>query len=164
MFLVILSSRDRNVYSGLKHLFDVKLDIATVCARAEMIKKEQGQMQFFANLALKINVKMGGLNHRLDDQSIMALRQRPTMLVGMDVTHPGFGTVKGTPSIAAVVGNVDGNFGQFPASLRIQESRKEVHVFCRVLDPVLFVLTRVTDDHPPCRHVGRTPYCIQKSK
>lgn len=136
MFLVILSSRDRSVYSGLKHLFDVKLDIATVCARAEMIKKEQGQMQFFANLALKINVKMGGLNHRLDEQSTMALRQRPTMLVGMDVTHPGFGTVQGTPSIAAVVGNVDSSFGQFPASLRIQEPRKEVRVFNCVSEPV----------------------------
>ncbi len=48
------------------------------------------------------------------------------MLVGIDVTHPGAGAVKGTPSIAAVVGSVDENFAQFPASMRMQESRKEV--------------------------------------
>lgn len=48
------------------------------------------------------------------------------MLVGMDVTHPGPGSVKGTPSIAAVAASCDGDFIQFPASLRMQESKKEV--------------------------------------
>lgn len=57
----------------------------------------------------------------------MWLREKPTMLVGIDVTHPGLGAVKGTPSIAAVVGNVDDNFAQFPASMRMQKPRKEVN-------------------------------------
>ena len=48
------------------------------------------------------------------------------MLVGMDVTHPGPGAVKGTPSIAAVTASYDNEFTQFPASLRMQESKKEV--------------------------------------
>jgi len=34
--------------------------------------------------------------------------------------------LKGTPSIAAVVGSVDGKFAHYPASLRLQESRKEM--------------------------------------
>ncbi|KAH9916915.1 ribonuclease H-like domain-containing protein [Fomitopsis serialis] len=104
MVLVILSNGDKHVYSGIKHLCDVYLDVPT-------IRKEKGQVQYYANVALKVNMKMGG---------------SPTMLVGMDVTHPGFGTVKGTPSIAAVVGSVDKQYGQFPATLRIQESKKEM--------------------------------------
>ena len=48
------------------------------------------------------------------------------MLVGIDVTHPGIGSKGGTPSIAAVVASVDDSFVQFPASIRIQESKKEV--------------------------------------
>ena len=48
------------------------------------------------------------------------------MLVGIDVTHPGPATVKGTPSIAAVVASIDDAYGQFPCSLEIQESKKEV--------------------------------------
>jgi hypothetical protein len=48
------------------------------------------------------------------------------MLVGMDVTHPGPGAVKGTPSIAAVVGSTDDKYAQFPASLRLQKSKEEV--------------------------------------
>lgn len=50
------------------------------------------------------------------------------MLVGIDVTHAGPGSRAGTPSIAAVVANIDDSFVQFPASLRIQKhfENKEV--------------------------------------
>jgi len=48
------------------------------------------------------------------------------MLVGMDVTHPGPGSTKGTPSIAAVVASIDSNYAQYPASMEIQESKKEM--------------------------------------
>lgn len=54
------------------------------------------------------------------------LTKKKTMMVGIDVTHPGPGSRDGTPSIAAVVANIDDNFVQFPASLRIQRSKKEV--------------------------------------
>lgn len=48
------------------------------------------------------------------------------MMIGIDVTHPGPGSVKGTPSIAAVVASCDDDFAQFPCSLEIQESKKEM--------------------------------------
>ncbi|TCD61374.1 hypothetical protein EIP91_008543 [Steccherinum ochraceum] len=129
MVLVILANNDKHVYSGLKHLCDVYLDLPSVCVQVSKIRKEKGQPQYFANVALKVNMKMGGVNHTLDSQrsaSLTFLKQQPTMLVGMDVTHPGFGTVTGTPSIAAVVASVDRDFAQFPASMRIQESKKEM--------------------------------------
>ncbi|GBE83588.1 hypothetical protein SCP_0506430 [Sparassis crispa] len=128
LILVVLSNGDRSVYAGLKHLCDVYLGVATVCVHAAKIRKDRGQPQYFANVALKVNMKMGGVNHALDQRNsnMVWLRQAPTMLVGMDVTHPGFGTVKGTPSIAAVVASTENNFGQFPASMRIQESKKEM--------------------------------------
>ena len=51
------------------------------------------------------------------------------MLVGIDVTHPGPGSVKGTPSIAAVVASYDKEFAQYPASMNLQESKKEASGF-----------------------------------
>ena len=48
------------------------------------------------------------------------------MLVGIDVTHPSPGSVKEAPSIAAIVASIDKRFAQFPGSIRIQESRKEM--------------------------------------
>ena len=126
IILVMLSNGDRFIYSGLKHLCDVFLDVATVCVHAAKIRKERGQLQYFANVALKFNMKLGGVNHELGDQNMAWLTKEPTMLVGMDVTHPGAGTVRSTPSIAAVVASVDKRMAQYPASLRLQESRKEV--------------------------------------
>ncbi|KAI0664173.1 argonaute-like protein [Cubamyces menziesii] len=126
IILVMLSNGDRFIYSGLKHLCDVFLDVATVCVHAAKIRKERGQLQYFANVALKFNMKLGGVNHELGDQNMAWLTREPTMLVGMDVTHPGAGTVRSTPSIAAVVASVDKRMAQYPASLRLQESRKEM--------------------------------------
>jgi eukaryotic translation initiation factor 2C len=94
--LVILSNGDKHVYAGIKHLCDSYLDVATVCVHSSKIRKEKGQLQYFANVALKLNMKMGGINHSLDPRSMTWLQQSPTMLVGMDVTHPGPGSTKGT--------------------------------------------------------------------
>ncbi|KAF7329744.1 Argonaute-like protein [Mycena kentingensis (nom. inval.)] len=126
LVFVILSNGDKHVYSGLKHLCDSYLDIATVCVHSAKLRKEKGQLQYFANVALKVNMKMGGVNHSLDAQNMAWLNKAPTMMVGIDVTHPGPGSVKGTPSIAAVVASVDQHYAQFPASMEIQESRKEM--------------------------------------
>lgn len=37
------------------------------------------------------------------------------------------GSVKGAPSIAAVVGSIDNYFAQYPATLELQETKKEVN-------------------------------------
>ena len=65
LVLVVLSNGDKHIYAGLKHLCDVYLDVPTVCVHAAKIRKEKGQPQYFANVALKVNMKMGGVNHAL---------------------------------------------------------------------------------------------------
>ncbi|KAF9023414.1 argonaute-like protein [Hymenopellis radicata] len=124
--LVILSNGDKHIYSGIKYLCDSWLDIPTVCAHAGKIRQDKGQLAYFANVALKVNIKLGGANHSLDKHSMSWLHRMPTMLVGIDVTHPGPGSVKGTPSVAAVVASVDIDFAQYPASMQLQESKKEM--------------------------------------
>ncbi|KAI0085027.1 argonaute-like protein [Irpex rosettiformis] len=126
LLFVVLSNGDSHVYAGLKHLADSYLDVATICVQVERFRKERGQVQYFANVALKLNMKLGGINHRLEGPSANWLNMAPTMLVGIKVMHPPPVSPRGTPSIAAVVASTDKNFSQFPASLRIQQSRKEV--------------------------------------
>lgn len=96
LVLVMLSNGDKNIYEGLKHLCDVYLGVATVCVHVAKIRKEKGQRQYFANVALKVNMKLGGVNHKLDENTGRWLSSVPTMVVGMDVTHPGPGSAKGT--------------------------------------------------------------------
>jgi len=122
----------------------VELGIQTIHMQLEKaLNNPQKQDQYFSNVALKVNTKLGGMNHlvrsyvlsstktlttsrQLDDRNMKWLTKKKTMMVGIDVTHPGPGSREGTPSIAAVVASVDDSFVQFPASLRIQETKKEV--------------------------------------
>jgi eukaryotic translation initiation factor 2C len=73
-----------------------------------------------------VNTKLGGTNHLLDDDAMRWLREKATLVLGASVMHPGPGSARGTPSIAAVVASVDENFVQYPASLRSQQTHSEV--------------------------------------
>ncbi|EKM51081.1 uncharacterized protein PHACADRAFT_165707 [Phanerochaete carnosa HHB-10118-sp] len=119
--LVLLSTTD--IYPGLKRLCDMQLGLATVCMQLEKATREQRQDQYFANVALKVNIKLGGINHLLAPDSMRWLTTKKTMLVGIDVTHPSPTSLKGTPSITAVVASVDDKFVHFPAGLALQRNR-----------------------------------------
>ena len=47
-----------------------------------------GRAQYTANLALKVNAKIGGGNARLSDRDQADFMQEPFMVLGADVTHP----------------------------------------------------------------------------
>jgi hypothetical protein len=81
-------------------------------------------------------------SHSLDPRSMAWLKKVPTMLMGIDVTHPGPGSVKGAPSIAAVVASYEIEFAQYPASMEIQESKKEVLTISLLFDHRLFKICR----------------------
>ena len=124
--LVLLQKRDDFIYPGIKRLCSVKFGVRTQCLLLDKALKEKGQDQYLSNVALKVNTKLGGINHRLAGDALAWLTREPTMLVGIDVTHPGPASVPGSPSIAGVVASVDKDFVQFPASLRLQRSKQEV--------------------------------------
>ena len=66
-----------------------------------------------------------------------ALANGKTIMVGIDVIHPG----RAERTIAAVVASVGKIFVQFPASLRIQETKKEVFILFPILWKEIWTLT-----------------------
>ncbi|KAF2740119.1 stem cell self-renewal protein Piwi, partial [Polyplosphaeria fusca] len=78
-------------------------------------------------LAMKFNIKAGGLNHKLVDGVLDQYlpKRNTTVIFGADVTHPPAGSMVGYPSIACVVGSVDNNFQNYPGSMRLQAGRQE---------------------------------------
>jgi len=82
-------------------------------------------MQYFANVAMKFNQKLGGVNHTVELKR-MAPLDAQTILFGIDVTHPSPGSSESAPSVAGVVASVDSLFSQFPASMRTQRGRQEM--------------------------------------
>lgn len=127
MILFLLSRRDDFIYPGIKTLCDTKLGVHSICMQlGTALKDPNKQDQYLSNVALKVNTKLGGVNHTVDDNALAWLKTTPTMVVGMDVTHPSRTSIPGTPSVAAVVANTDDTFAQFPVSLRVQKGTEEV--------------------------------------
>ncbi|SLM41349.1 Stem cell self-renewal protein Piwi [Lasallia pustulata] len=124
---IVIPAKNAQIYSYIKYLGDVKYGLTTVCSVAAKIEKDNNgsRSQYLANVALKWNLKRGGINQQLPQDKWGILKQK-TMLVGIDVTHPSPGSQEGAPSIAGVVASIDDRYGQWPASVCCQESRKEM--------------------------------------
>lgn len=135
LLLVILDKEDTLVYSRIKFYAETKYGIHVVNALAtKMLKKGPvPDAQYLGNLALKFNLKLGGINHSLPADRLGFLQKGNTMVVGIDVTHPSPGQIKDGPSIAAVVASIDKNLSQWPCSLRTQ--RREFRGADEVVKP-----------------------------
>ncbi|EHA51185.1 hypothetical protein MGG_13617 [Pyricularia oryzae 70-15] len=123
--LIILPDKDVSRYNMIKYLGDVCYGVPTVCVASRTFFPARGADQMFGNLGLKINLKLGGVNHKIEDSLLGIVAQGKTMIVGIDVTHPPAGATA-TPSIAAMVASIDSNLAQWPGEIGIQsQARKE---------------------------------------
>lgn len=123
--LLIVLPAPTPLYNRIKYYGDVLHGIHTVCVVGSKLAKPQGQDQYFANVGLKFNLKLGGKNHLIEEQRLKLISEGKTMIVGLDVTHPSPGSSDSAPSVAAMVASVDKHIAQWPADLRIQAKRKE---------------------------------------
>jgi eukaryotic translation initiation factor 2C len=82
------------------------------------------QLILFANevCSLKINVKLGGINHRIDNMGI----SKNTMVVGADVTHPNKDSPEECPSMAGLVATYEADYAHYLPSARLQVHNDEV--------------------------------------
>ena len=105
LLMVILPDKDASTYNQIKTLGDIDYGIYTVYVLGEPTKFYSTSAQYSANVALKIDLKLGGINHKLLNQ--ISLYEK-TMVIGIDVTHPSPGPIKKTaPSVAAMVVSTD---------------------------------------------------------
>ena len=82
--LVLLSKVDDYIYPGIKRLCDVDIGLTTVTMLLDKARKDgREQDLYFSNVTLKVNIKLGGINHTLDPDSMAWLKRVPTMLVGI---------------------------------------------------------------------------------
>ncbi len=121
--LVVLPTDDAGLYGDIKRHTDTHIGLPSQCMLMKHVRRPN--KQYCANLCLKINVKLGGVNSSLGRQ-LPFIVERPTMVFGADVTHPGIGEGEGKPSIAAVVGSMDIKLSRYAASVRTQGSRVEI--------------------------------------
>ncbi|KAF2491439.1 putative RNA interference and gene silencing protein [Lophium mytilinum] len=124
LLFIILPSDNAPEYNRIKQYGDVKYGIHTICSFGNKLAKENGQDQYFRNVALKFNLKLGGINQLVDHSRLGLINEDKTMVVGIDVTHPSPGSKSNAPSVAGMVASVDCWLGQWPAVLRIQDQAR----------------------------------------
>ncbi|KAF7573426.1 eukaryotic translation initiation factor 2C 2 [Pyrenophora tritici-repentis] len=133
----LLREKDFDIYAKIKRDGDFSGN-HTICAVASRIKDRNEQdnrrsgprWQHFSNLALKMNMKLGGDNHWLDENELEKVlggkdKKQNTMILGADVIHPGSSSKIGAPSIACVVGTIDSRFMSYRGSMRLQAGGQE---------------------------------------
>lgn len=124
LVFVVLPTDNTPAYDYLKTVADTKLGLHTICSVSSKLAKEQNQ--YFNNVALKFNLKLGGVNQLVDNTRLGVINEGKTMVLGIDVTHPSADSSSNAPSVASMVATVDRVLGQWPAALRVQKGREEM--------------------------------------
>ncbi|KAG0371264.1 eukaryotic translation initiation factor 2C, 2 [Mortierella sp. AD032] len=116
------SMKNAWIRAGNARVSDTVIGVPTQCV--QMSHTRVPKKQYCANVCLKINVKLGGMNAFLSPNQTPFLANRPTILFGADVSHPSPGDTT-RPSIASLVGSMDAKAARYAATVRVQTARTE---------------------------------------
>ncbi|RIA82435.1 Piwi domain-containing protein [Glomus cerebriforme] len=122
LVLCVLPNTGIQLYGSIKRASDTIIGVVTQCIQSKHMM--QAGKQYCANVCLKINVKLGGMNSFLSPKQNPFLHEKPSILMGADVTHPPPGSSR--PSIAALCASMDDRASRYAASIRRQTSRTEI--------------------------------------
>ncbi|KAF9208010.1 Eukaryotic translation initiation factor 2C [Haplosporangium sp. Z 27] len=122
LLLCILPTTGVPLYAEIKRVTDTVLGVSSQCV--QMKHTRDPKAQYCANVCLKINVKLGGMNSHLAGNMLPFLTSKPTILMGADVSHPGPGD-NIRPSIASLVGSMDAKASRYSAAIRFQTAKTE---------------------------------------
>jgi eukaryotic translation initiation factor 2C len=124
---VVLPDKDTATYNAVKLVADTRYGFHTVSVVRNNLVKEKGKEQYFANVGLKVNLKAGGINHKLE-AGVTLVQNGKTMVVGYDVTHPTnmAGNSNNVPSMVGMVSSIDPHLAQWPGTAWTQASRVEM--------------------------------------
>ncbi|XP_020254761.1 protein argonaute MEL1-like isoform X1 [Asparagus officinalis] len=125
--LLIILPDERGSYGTIKRVCETELGLISQCCLSKHV--QASKPQYLENVALKINVKVGGRNTVLSDafsKKIPIVTDVPTIIFGADVTHPTAGD-GASPSIAAVVASMDWpEVTKYKALISSQPHRQEM--------------------------------------
>lgn len=115
--IVVLNRHDRfHTYDKVKFLADFVHNFVTQCMEDKTLKRINDQIT--TNVCLKINVKLGGINHILFQRP--QYLTEPVIVVGVDVIH--WPRHYGYPSILSVVGSVDQMASRYALTCNLQKN------------------------------------------
>ncbi|OBZ91340.1 Protein argonaute 1 [Choanephora cucurbitarum] len=123
LIVCILPNTGVPLYAEIKRISDTVIGVPTQCVQSKHVA--DAKKQYCANVCLKVNMKLGGMNLFLSPPQIPFIAQRPTIILGADVTHPGPGDMN-RPSIAALSASMDARASRYSSAIRVQANRTEI--------------------------------------
>jgi hypothetical protein len=119
----ILPNTGVKLYAEIKRISDTVIGVPTQCVQSKHIA--DAKKQYCANVCLTVNMKLGGMNLFLSPPQIPFIAQRPTIILGADVTHPAPGDMN-RPSIAALSASMDARASRYSSAIRVKANRTEI--------------------------------------
>ncbi|KAH9179683.1 argonaute-like protein [Lactarius sanguifluus] len=125
LIVVVLPEGGNDIYTAVKHFGDVATGVVTQCMKSS--KCFRAKPQYYANITLKLNVKLGGVNSVPEPRDISFLTDsaNPTIVMGADVIHPAPGSGD-RPSFTSLVGSIDTSAVRYVSTMEVQTSRQEI--------------------------------------
>ncbi len=154
LLLILIHSSQEKLYRALKNICDVRLGVSSQVMQVEKALG-RGQPQYIANIALKVNAKMGGLNSRISEPLFQDQKRR-WMMMGGDVTHPSPAQLRMNPpppSFTAISGSYDRDCCLFSSITSAQGAKEELIGDLAVMTKELIERFRIQQD-------GRLPESI----
>jgi eukaryotic translation initiation factor 2C len=84
LLMCILPNTGVPLYAEIKRVADTVVGVATQCIQNKHMYASK--RQYCANVCLKMNVKLGGMNSFLTSNQLPFVSQKPTIVIGADVT------------------------------------------------------------------------------
>ncbi|CAJ0960664.1 unnamed protein product, partial [Mesorhabditis belari] len=135
LVIVVLPGKNSDIYATVKECSDMIYGIMSQCLLLKNVLRPSPAT--CSNIVLKINMKLGGINSRLVADAITHkyLVDVPTLVLGVDVTHPTQAEERlNIPSVAAIVANLDLYPQTYGANVKVQRKCRESVVY--LLDAV----------------------------
>ncbi|KAG9302445.1 hypothetical protein G9A89_000579, partial [Geosiphon pyriformis] len=123
LIICVLPNTGEQLYAEIKRVSDTVIGIATQCIQARHMM--QAKKQYCGNVGLKMNVKLGGMNWFLGSNDIPFISDRPTIVMGADVTHSNPNN-PASPSIATLCATMDAKASRYAASIRCQTAKSDI--------------------------------------
>ncbi|KAL0580200.1 hypothetical protein V5O48_001793 [Marasmius crinis-equi] len=148
LIVVVLPQSAGALRARIKYWSDVVRGVRTQCVRQEKFWKSNNQ--YWNNIALKLNARLGGSNFAVDSEAMTGFRRAPSMVMGADVGHPGPGVAR--PSVASLVWSTDAYATRYSATSRLQHPRLEaIEDLEEMAEIAILDFMRMNNDTPPKR-------------
>lgn len=126
LLFVVVQHKNSPHYERLKKSADCRFGILSQVVNGSQVINNNGQ--YHSNVCLKVNAKLGGATSRTLPPWKLAQtyfpKERPTMIIGVDISHPAPGGV--SSSVAAMTMSVDPDATRYAAHVQNNGHRIEM--------------------------------------